>query len=248
MKTLGASPLLPLLVLGLSSAALAEEPEQAWSYKLTPTHYSNSNQPAAWDVNLRGNRGAQTVWFGHFEQGADVVSGKFQQSRIGYENAMQTSWGVLVPSLQLATHGFAGGSLSAQVGGPDAYALVGFGRTNLQPYYNLNFDPNDAITLGYARRLPDRSMLTAYCTWDDRLGTSQKVAHVIWRQYLNEQQRLTLDLALKKGRPEAGEPVVHGHMASIGLDHGPLFFKLTVDRKVNFSDTRQIRTQIGARF
>ena len=57
--------------------------------------------------------------------------------------------------------GFWGGSLSAQIGSPKLYAIVGLGRTNLRTYYNLNFDPNDAITLGYARRLPDRSMLTA---------------------------------------------------------------------------------------
>lgn len=238
--------LMPMLLMHL--AAVAEEVPESWSYKLTPSHYSNSRQPSAWDVNLRGNLGQQTLWVAQYQQGADAENAKFRQSRVGYENAMQMPWGILVPSLQLATGRFAGGSLNAQIGGPDAYTLLGFGRTNLRPYYNLNFDPNDAITLGLARRLPDHSMLTVYGIWDDRLGTSQKVAHLLWRKSLDEQQRLTVDLALKKGRPEAGQPLLHGHMVSVGLDHGPLFFKLTLDRKVNFSDTDQVRTQAGVRF
>ena len=238
----------PMIGLLLCHAAWAEELPESWSYKLTPSHYSNSKQTSAWDVNLRGNLGSHTLWFGHYSQGAGALNAGFEQSRIGYENALPMSWGVLVPSLQLATGGFAGGALNAQIGGPDAYALLGLGRTNLQPYYNLNFDPNDAVTLGFARRLPDHSMLTVYGILDDRLGTSQKVVHLLWRQSIDEAQRLTVDLALKKGRPEAGEPMVRGQMASIGLDHRQLFFKLTLDRKVNFSDTHQVRTQAGVRF
>jgi hypothetical protein len=50
------------------------------------------------------------------------------------------------PCRQPASRGFGGIALTAQTG--DKYfALVGFGRTNLKPYANLNFDPNDAITL-----------------------------------------------------------------------------------------------------
>jgi hypothetical protein len=141
-----------------------------------------------------------------------------------------------------------GGSLTAQVGSLDQYALIGVGRTNLQTYYNLNFDPNDAITVGYARRLPDRSMLTAYYLWDDRLSTSQEVAHLVWRKWINDTQRLTIDMAVKKGRPAAGEAMVNGHIVSIGLDHDQLFFKLALDQKVNFSDINQIRAVTVVRF
>ena len=193
---------LSLALLWVPWVAQAQEAPDRWSYKLTPSFYSNSNQHAAWDTNLRGNYGSHTVWLGHFAQGSDADTEKFQQTRAGYEYTMPMPFGVLVPSLQVATSGFIGGSLSAQIGRPDAYALLGFGRTNLHAYYNLNFDPNDAITVGYAQRLPDQSMLTAYYLWDDRLATSQKVAHLVWRKPLNDTQRLTVDFAVKKGRPK----------------------------------------------
>jgi len=238
--------LLTLLLAPWSAKAQAEN--NRWSYKLTPSYYSNSNQHAAWDANLRGNYGQHTVWMGHYVQGSDVHTEKFQQTRAGYENAMAMPFGVLVPSLQVASSGFVGGSLTAQIGHTDAYALLGLGRTNLNTYYNLNFDPNDAVTIGYAKRLPDRSMLTVYYVWDDRLATSQKVAHLVWRKELKDAQRLTIDLAAKEGRPEVGQPLVHGHMVSIGYDYGQLFFKLAIDRKVNFSDTDQVRSVVGLRF
>ena len=240
--------LLSLIMLLAPWVVQAQAEKDSWSYKLTPTYYSNSNLHAAWDVNLRGQSGTHTVWIGQYMQGQDANTEKFQQTRMGYENAMPMPFGVLVPSLQLATGGFAGGSLTAQIGSSDAYALLGLGRTNVHTYYNLNFDPNDAITVGYAQRLPDQSMVTAYFVWDDRLATSQKVAHLVWRKQLNATQRLTLDLAVKNGRPEAGQALVNGHIVSIGLDQGEMFFKLAVDRKVNFSDTNQVRTVVGLRF
>ena len=229
-------------------AAGAQEAADHWSYKLTPSYYNNSNQHSAWDMNLRGNHGRHTAWVGHYVQGSDATTVKFEQTRVGYENAMPMPFGVLVPSVQGATGGFVGGSLTAQIGSANGYALLGFGRTNLKTYYNLNFDPNDAITVGYAKRLPDQSMLTGYYLWDDRLGTSQRVAHMVWRKQLDDTHRLTIDLAVKQGRLAAGEPMVKGHMLLLGLDHHQLFFKLAFDRKVNFSDTNQIRTLAGMRF
>ena len=50
----------------------------------------------------------------------------------------------LQPSLRVASGGFVGGSVAPQLGTP-FYAQVGIGRTNMRPYANLNFDPNDAI-------------------------------------------------------------------------------------------------------
>ena len=51
------------------------------------------------------------------------------------------------PSLQLASGGFVGGSVNLQIGA-DWYGIAGIGRTDARPYFNLNFDPNDALTLG----------------------------------------------------------------------------------------------------
>ena len=44
--------------------------------------------------------------------------------------------------------GVAVGSVTSELGG-ETYAIVGFGRTNVRNYVNLNDDPNDAI--GYDR-------------------------------------------------------------------------------------------------
>jgi hypothetical protein len=96
--------------------------------------------------------------------------------------------------------------------------------------------------------MPDKSLATVYYLWDDRLKTSQKVTHFVWRKQLNDIQRLTIDISYKKGRPEASEPIVQGEMISVGLDHNQIFYKLAVDQKVNFTNTNQVRTTIGIRF
>src|SRR5262249_16922809 len=132
---------------GCAQAHGAEEPGEpqtgskvAW--KFTPTFHSNSSQPNAWDLNLRGNTDTQTWWLGYYQR-----SDEFQQARVGYERPTEFSFGRVVPSLQYASRGFLGGSLYGEVGG-DWFAILGWGRTNLKDYYNLNFDPNDAVTFG----------------------------------------------------------------------------------------------------
>ncbi len=135
----------------LACAALASVP--AWAddgdatdagvkYKLTPAWYDNSDGSDAWDVNLRADLGDQKVWLGQYQDEQN-----FRQTRAGYEYDPDFGWVNLSLSAQAATRGFLGGSAQANVGG-ETYAIIGFGRTNLKPYYNLNFDPNDAITLG----------------------------------------------------------------------------------------------------
>lgn len=129
---------LPCMVQAQSQAMDAE----AWAFKLTPSVYSNRNAPQATDLNLRGNLGPHALWIGQYRQ-----SGFGEQIRTGYEYTASPHWGQLVTSLQVAEGGFAGASLTAQFG-HTIYGIAGWGRTNLRPYYNLNFDPNDAITLG----------------------------------------------------------------------------------------------------
>ena len=106
------------------------------------------------DLNLRYRQGGRTVWLGAYQD-----SGTPRQWRAGWDD----QWDVpasaftnaagpaqLLPSLQVASGGFVGASLALQVGAP-FYAQLGIGRTNLRPYANLNFDPNDALmaTLGW---------------------------------------------------------------------------------------------------
>jgi hypothetical protein len=58
----------------------------------------------------------------------------------------------LSPSLQTASQGFT--AFSAQVETSDSWFVgAGLGRTNLLPYWNLNFDPNDSWTASIGRRV-----------------------------------------------------------------------------------------------
>jgi hypothetical protein len=153
--------------------ANADNEPGIWIYKFTPSYYSNSNHAAATDVNLRANHGTNAAWLGYFNQHGGTAT-EFKQPRAGYEKEMQMPIGTLTSSIQYASGGFLGGSINSQIGDSEEFMLLGFGRTNLRQYYNLNFDPNDAITIGYAKRMPDKSLATVYYLWDDRLKTSQK--------------------------------------------------------------------------
>lgn len=218
------------------------------SLKLTPSVYQNSNQAAAVDANMRGNLGSHVVWLGHYRQGESTDNAEFIQTRVGYEYSIPMPFGQLTPSVQAASKGFYGGSVTAQIGGQDLFGILGFGRTNLKPYYNLNFDPNDAITLGLAARLPDKALLSFFVVRDDRLSTGQNVTHLVWRKNISDHQRITIDSAYKNGREEAGSDVVKGRMLSLGLDHHQFFIKIARDQKVNFSLNDQTRISVGMRF
>ena len=229
-----------------SGNAKNEEPSLA--FKFTASHYANSNQPAGTDYNLRANYGSHVAWIGRYAQGAGSDNDATLQTRAGYEYTLPVAFGQLTPSIQTASGGFWGGSLNAQIGSPTLYGIVGFGRTNLRTYYNLNFDPNDAITLGVGMRLPDKALLSIFVVRDDRLGTGQTVGHVVWRKEVAEGHRLTIDLGRKQGRPDAQSESVNGNTLAIGYDYRDLFMKLARDRKVNFSSTDQTRIAAGFRF
>lgn len=216
--------------------------EDAWAFKLTPSYYASTQQRAASDVNLRANRGAHAFWLGNYRR-----AGEFEQTRAGYEYTAQYSFVQLVPSVQLAAHGFAGGSLNAQIG--DAvHVLLGVGRTNTRDYYNLNFDPNDSLVVGVGTRLLPRSTLALYTVRDDRLHTGQTVTHLLWRLSPGDQQRWTVDLASKHGRPSADEDAVAGLSLALGYDWHDVFVRVARDRKVNFSNDDQTRVSVGLRF
>ena len=130
--------LLPLLcALPALSQAQDNAPED-WHFKLTPSVYSNRDAPSATDVNLRGNLGPHALWVGQYRQG-----GFGEQTRAGYEYTQTPAWGQVVYSLQAAERGFAGGAVTAQIG-QQVYGIVGWGRTNLKPYYNCLLYTSDA--------------------------------------------------------------------------------------------------------
>jgi len=238
-----------IVLAAVSSLGLAAEAEDdRWAFKLTPSLYRNSNQASASDSNLRGNLGSHVAWIGHYRQGDGADNSEFKQTRVGYEYSISMPFGQLTPSVQAASKGFYGGSLTAQVGGQDLYGILGLGRTNLKPYYNLNFDPNDAITLGVGMRLLDKALLSFFVVRDDRLYTGQNVNHAVWRQNISDYQRITIDVAYKQGRENSQADIVNGRMFSLGFDHRQYFFKIARDEKVNFSITNQTRVSAGMRF
>jgi hypothetical protein len=194
--------------------AQSEPTEPELTFKLTPSYYLISNGNDGTDLNLRAEYGGHYGWIGYYH---DRLG--FAQTRAGYEYHADFGYVRTVASAQAATHGFIGGSLNAEIGG-DTYALVGWGRTNLQDYYNLNFDPNDAVTLGVGTRAIPETELSLYTTADDRLGTGQRVTHMIARKMLDKQQRLTLDITHKSGTSTEGNNVT-GNGISLGYDLSP---------------------------
>lgn len=216
--------------------------DSSWNFKLTPSCYSTSNQTAATDLNLRANTGPHAVWLGYYRRGSE-----FEQTRTGYEFTAETAFGKVVPSAQLASHGFAGGSVNAEIG-DQVFALLGFGRTNAKDYYNLNFDPNDAITYGLGTRLIPGSTFSLFTVKDNRLHTGQMVTHAVWRYQAAEHQRWTLDLSTKHGRAGEDGDSVSGKSISVTYDYQSVFVHLAKDRKVNFTADDQTRLSLGLRF
>lgn len=220
---------------------LAERGEH-WEFKLTPAYYATTHQQAAFDLNLRANQGAHALWLGYYQRGHE-----FEQTRTGYELTLESEYGRLIPSLQLATHGFAGGAANLELG-RSVYVLLGYGRTNAKDYYNLNFDPNDSVVYGVGTRLLPRTNLSVYTVRDNRLHTEQNVTHLLARVQLSSEQRVTVDLFGKQGRETPDDPKVSGRGLALTYDFPSWFIRLARDRKVNFSNEDQNRIALGMRF
>jgi hypothetical protein len=236
-------PLVLALLCVLPSLACAQDLDgEHWSFKLTPSVYSNRDTPQATDLNLRSNLGPHALWIGQYRQ-----SGFGEQLRTGYEYTASLDGGQVVYSLQAAERGFAGGAVSAQVG-HEVYGIVGWGRTNLRTYYNLNFDPNDAITLGLGGWWHKQHQISLYRIQDDRLHTGQRVTHLVWRYHPDNAHRLTLDLADKRGRGDIDGPWLQGSIVSLTWDWDRYFVRAAIDRQVNFTNDTQKRLSLGWRF
>lgn len=236
-----------MVMLGLIQTAQAQDASNAetaasWAFKLTPSFYTTQHETNAVDVNLRGNLDNHTTWVGQYVRG-----NAYQQTRWGYEYAANFAWGQMVPSLQLATKGFAGASVNFQIGGP-TYLITGLGRTNLKDYYNLTFDPNDSYVIGLGTKLIKNHNLNVFTVKDNRLNTGQTVTHGNWRWQITSTQRLVIDLSHKSGRLTADAAPIKGNAISISYDQGPHFIKWAKEQKVNFSDHDQQRISAGIRF
>jgi len=202
------------------------------------------------DINLRWRQADRTLWLGVYRDGQFG-----RQWRAGWDD----HWNLpglaadvaallqpqLLPSLQLASGGFVGGSLALQAGGP-VFVQVGMGRTNLRPYANLNFDPNDALTLAVGWQGDGERQLTLSAIADDRLHTGQQHHHLTLRWPLAPGWRVSADLLHKQCLGDDGPVRAWGQ--SLGLDGPRWFARLAHDPHQNFSAQDAWRLSGGLRF
>jgi hypothetical protein len=235
----------PIASLRLAACLLPCIAAPAWcgdgddlAIKFTPSWYQSADGNHAWDLNLRANRGPHSLWAGQY-----LAREGQRQLRSGYEYTQYFRNGHVVWSAQAASGGFVGGSATLQLGDP-FYLNAGLGRTNLHNYYNLNFDPNDAVTLGAGTGILPRTDLALYQIRDDRLGTGQRVTHLYAHLNLTDTDRLSLDGTYKRGRADDGM-LVRGHGLTITYTHRHYFVRIAHDPYANFGSVSQNRFSLG---
>lgn len=235
-------------LVGLSPSlaqATAADVEQK-NFKLTFGNYfyrDPAGNFSGQDLNLRYRHADTSAWVGYYQ---DREFGK--QARIGFDTSWQPLDSIpisLLPSLQAATHGFVGGSFAVQAG-TIWFAQVGIGRTNLRPYANLNFDPNDALSFSIGHHADDGSSYSLTTVADDRLHTRQQHTHLVGQWPLLQDQRLTVDILRKTGNGDDGYVRAWGE--TVTYDFPRWFVRESYDPHQNFSTADAMRISVGARF
>jgi len=209
-------------------------------YKFTTGWYRMSDHTDGWDLNLRRSSDIGNAWIGYFRLADQSIS----QWRAGWDN----SYGSIVrvsPSIQVATHGFIGGSIQVETGEP-WFAGLGLGRTNLRPYWNLNFDPNDAYTLSAGHRSSDNQLLMFQLVRDNRQNPDQRHIHCIYRQPLPDGKRVTVDALYKTGLVD--DEKIRRVGLSVTYDWPRWFARVAWDPNTNFTPVNALRLSVGARF
>jgi hypothetical protein len=229
------------LVWGEDVSRPSESTAVRTAFKLVTSYYQSSDGNNALDTNIRGNRGSHAGWIGYYRDQND-----YRQARTGYEFTQDFPLGQVVWSAQAASGGFLGGSINAQLGSA-VYGIAGFGRTNLKNYYNLNFDPNDAITLGIGTRVLPETDLSLYQIWDDRLGTKQHVTHLYLHHNLSKVERFSIDGSYKSGL-NSDNDFIRGYALTVTYAYRQYFIRLAHDQHANFGTSNQNRFSMGITF
>jgi hypothetical protein len=226
--------------LSSDAQAQADQPNAGRAeWKLTVGDYQYSNYSGT-DINLRWRNGGTDLWSGAYRD-RDFGS----QVRIGADTSYAVLPNVaLQPSLQLASQGFFGGSINLQVGSA-WFAFAGLGRTNLKPYFNLNFDPNDAATYGIGHQTDSGKSFSFFVVADNRLGTHQQDWHLTARLPISE-QRWVFDLLYKQGDSDVGPITAWGY--SVTWNWRRWFIRAARDPYQNFSAQNAWRLATGIRF
>jgi hypothetical protein len=219
-------------------AGLAEA--QDYKGKVTAGAYTADGQVTT-DINVRYSLHDWTGWVGWYGPQEDI-----RQTRAGLEYDLKRPSLVLVPSVQIASREFVGGSVYSEIG-RTLYLVAGVSRTNLKPYANLTFDPNESWQLGAGVHFGMADSVAAFTIWDNRLDTGQQNSHVILRHYLPRERRLTVDLSYKSGHGDDGV-FVRGSAEAMEYDWHRWFVKLARDAHVNYSAATMWRAGGGVRF
>jgi len=229
-------------ILFLASAQASAQTEENYRGKLTFGVYTAGGQQTV-DVNARYSAGKWTGWLGWYGPNSEIGS---RQARAGLEYDMRRRRVLIIPSIQVASATFVGGSLYSEIG-TTVYAIAGVSRTDLEPYVNLNFDPNESWQLGAGAHFRQADSVAAFTVWDNRLHTDQQNTHVIVRHYFGGTHRITLDASYKSGRGDSGD-FVRGMAIATEIDWRRSFVKAARDEHVNFTPETMWRFGGGVRF
>ncbi len=225
----------------LVPAPASAQTEENYRGKMTFGMYTTGRQPTV-DINARYSAGDWTGWVGWYGPHSEIGS----QARAGLEYDMRRRRMLIIPSIQAASASFVGGSLYSEIGGT-VYAIAGVSRTNLEPYVNLNFDPNESWQLGAGAHFSQADSAAAFTVWDNRLHTNQQNTHVLVRHYFTGTRRITLDASYKSGRGDSGD-FVRGMAITTEIDWRRWFVKAARDAHVNYSAETMWRFGGGVRF
>ena len=249
LRTLARTALAPLCLCRFAMAAFAADDgpsghgdELPWKFTTGVYALSGGGQPraTALDLNLRRSGDFGNAWVGWYTQ----TAGGPTQSRAGWDRFFDLGPVRVQPSVQLASGGFRGGSVYVETG-ETWFAGIGAGRTNLRPYVNLNFDPNDMVMLAAGRR-SGHQQVQLLLVADNRENPDQRHLHLNWRTEPRDGERLTLDLLAKRGDVE-GERI-RRLGASITYDWPRWSLRAAWDPKVNFTPQDMLRLSVAARF
>jgi hypothetical protein len=229
-----------LLLAASLGAGITAAADSSPDFKLTLGWYDFSDHSHGIDANLRHTSDLGNIWVGFFR----LDEPAFRQWRTGWDRSFGKAVRIS-PSVQLASGGFAGGSIQAETGEP-WFAGVGFGRTNLRPYYNLNFDPNDSWQVVAGHRSEGGRTISAQMVRDNREHPDQRHFHLYWRQPLPRGERLTLDALYKVGIVE--EEMIRRWGFTATYDWPRFFLRVARDPKTNFTPVDAWRFSVGTRF
>ena len=224
----------------VSNGANGAEGENQLVDKLTVGFYRFAGTGNAIDINLRRTGAYGNVWLGYYE----APSRDEHQGRAGWDRTFDFDPVRVTASAQAASRGYLNGSIGLETG-QRWFVGAGFGRTNLRPNWNLNFDPNDSWTLSAGWRA-DGESLSLLWVRDDRQNPDQRHIHVVYRKSLADNQRITIDILHKIGIVE--DTLIHRTGATATYDWPRFFVRLAFDPKVNFTPENMWRVSVGARF